>query len=85
MQLALVKGRATATVKHPSLQRQKLLVCELLDIAGLPTGDPIIAIDILGAGHGDKVILSSDGKGVRDLLKDDSSPVRWWTQGIVDE
>jgi ethanolamine utilization protein EutN len=85
MQLALVKGRATATVKHPSMNGQKLLVCMQLDPKGKPVGDPIIAIDQLGAGGGETVLLSSDGAAVREKLGDDSTPVRWFTLGIVDE
>jgi ethanolamine utilization protein EutN len=84
MQMATVKGRATTTVRHPSLNGQKILVCQLLGINGQPSGDPVLAVDRLGAGAGDKVILTSDGQGVRELLKDDNSPVRWWTAGIVD-
>ena len=85
MQLARVKGRATSTVKHPSLQGQKLLICELLGGDGRATGDPVLAVDSLGAGAGDKVILSSDGLGLRGLLNDRTSPARWWTLAIPDE
>lgn len=85
MQLALVQGRATSTVKHPSLQRQKLLICQLLGGDGQPAGDPVLAVDSLGAGAGDKVILTSDGLGLRELLKAGNSPARWWTLGIADE
>ncbi|MCX5661700.1 MAG: EutN/CcmL family microcompartment protein [Planctomycetota bacterium] len=84
MQLAIVQGRATTTVRHKSLAGVKLLVCSLLDVAGKPSGDPVLAVDRLGAGAGDKVILTSDGLGLRDLLKDNNSPARWWTMGIVD-
>ena len=84
MQLAIVQGRATSTVKHRSLSNVKLLICALLDTAGKPSGDPVLAVDKLGAGVGDKVILTSDGLGLRDLLGDKSSPARWWTMGIVD-
>ncbi|MAE62844.1 MAG: ethanolamine utilization protein EutN [Phycisphaeraceae bacterium] len=84
MLLATVIGRATSTVKHASLQGQKLLVCQALSSERRPTGDPILAVDRLGAGRGDHVILTSDGLGLRELLSDDTSPVRWWTLGIVD-
>lgn len=84
MQLAIVQGRATTTVRHKSLAGVKLLVCSLLDVAGKPSGDPVLAVDRLGAGAGDKVILTSDGLGLRELLKDNNSPARWWTMGIVD-
>ena len=85
MQLALIHGHATATVKHRSLAGAKLLVCQVLGREGQPAGDPVIAVDKLGAGVGDRVILTSDGLGLRKLLNDDQSPVRWWTLGIVDE
>ena len=85
MQLAIVQGRATSTVKHRSLQKQKLLICQLLNNENEPAGDPVLAVDSLGAGAGDRVILTSDGLGLRDLLNDNNSPARWWTLGIADE
>ena len=84
MQLALVKGRATATVKHHSLEGRKLLICQMLSRGGEGVGDPVLALDSLGAGMGDRVIITSDGWGLRDLLGHDDSPARWWTLGIVD-
>jgi ethanolamine utilization protein EutN len=84
MQLAVVQGRATTTVKHKSLTGVKLLVCQTLDAERKPSGDPVLAVDKLGAGFGDTVIISSDGLGLRELLKDNTSPARWWTVGIVD-
>ncbi|MCC7204945.1 MAG: hypothetical protein IT441_07675 [Phycisphaeraceae bacterium] len=84
MQLAIVQGRATTTVRHASLGGVKLLVCGLLDSKGVPLGDPVLAVDRLGAGAGDKVLLTSDGLGLRELLNDPTSPARWWTMGIVD-
>lgn len=84
MQLALVQGRATSTVKHRSLQGVKLLVCQPLDAMARTSGDPVLVVDRLGAGAGDVVMISSDGLGLREILADDNSPARWWTQGIVD-
>ena len=85
MQIAVVQGRATSTVKHKSLQGARLLICQALGIDGKASGDPVIAVDKLGAGSGDKVLISSDGGGLREVLKDNNSPARWWTIGIVDE
>jgi len=84
MQLALVKGRATATAKHHTLARQKLLLCLMLGADGEPSGDVQLVIDQLGAGAGDTVMLSSDGLGVRELIGDNTTPIRWFTLGIVD-
>jgi len=85
MQLAVVQGRATSTVKHPSLEGSKLLICQFIGGDDRPQGDPVLAVDQLGAGGGDRVIITSDGQGLRQLLQSKTSPVRWWTIGIVDE
>ena len=85
MHTAIVQGRATSTVKHASLQGRKLLVCSILGAAGEPGGDPVLVLDVLGAGRGDRVVISSDGLGLRQMLGDETSPARWWTLGIVDE
>jgi ethanolamine utilization protein EutN len=80
-----VIGNATATVRHPSMRGWKLLVVQALGPDGkTPDGDPFLAVDSLGAGIGETVIVSSDGKGTREMLGSDNSPVRWLTLGIVD-
>lgn len=85
MQLGSVVGTATSTVKHPSMEGWKLLVVQLLAADGKsPDGEPVLAVDRLGAGRGEKVILTSDGKGTRELLKSDTTPVRWSVMGIPD-
>ena len=85
MKLAVVQGRATSTVRHRSLTAATLLICQPLGNQGQPSSDPVLAVDKLGAGAGDRVLLTSDGPGLRELLNDNKSPVRWWTLGIVDE
>jgi ethanolamine utilization protein EutN len=84
MLLARVIGRATATERHDSLAGQRLLVGRSLDASLQPSGDPQLMLDQLGAGAGDVVIISSDGKGLREMLGRDDSPARWYTIGIVD-
>ena len=63
----------------------KLLVCQPLGVGDAPAGDPVLAVDKIGAGSGDHVMITSDGLGLRELLGDGTSPVRWWTLGIIDE
>ena len=85
MQLGLVVGRTTSPVKHASMEGWKLLVVQPLAADGRSAdGDPVIAVDALGAGQGETVILTSDGKGTRALLKSDNTPVRWSVMGIRD-
>ena len=85
MQLGLVIGTATATAKHPSMNGWKLLVVQPHMADGrTPDGDPQLAIDNLGAGIGQQVMISSDGAGTRALLGADATPVRWSVIGIPD-
>ena len=85
MQIARIHGHVTATIRHRSLEGTRILACQMLNAQDEGVGDPVLAVDKLGAGVGDRVILTSDGKGLRELLDDENSPVRWWTMGIVDE
>ncbi|MGO8752610.1 MAG: EutN/CcmL family microcompartment protein [Thermoguttaceae bacterium] len=81
----LVVGNATATVKHRSMEGWKLLIVQPYGADGLtPDGDPVLVVDSLGAGTGEQVIISSDGKGTRELMKSDTTPVRWSVIGIRD-
>lgn len=85
MQAGMVIGTTTSTVKHPSLEGWKLLVVQPLAADGCsPDGEPVLSIDPLGAGVGCKVIITSDGKSTRLLVKNDQSPVRWHVVGMID-
>ena len=84
MQIARVVGQAVATVKHPSMQGWRLLIVQPLTADERPDGEPLLAIDGLGAGSADRVIVSNDGAGVRALVGSKTSPVRWFVMGIVD-
>jgi len=86
MQIAYVMGSAISTVKHRSMEGCKLLVVQPLMMDGeTADGDPQLAIDILGAGRGERVMLTSDGGYAREILNTDATPVRWATLGIMDE
>ncbi|MHB0959606.1 MAG: EutN/CcmL family microcompartment protein [Pirellulaceae bacterium] len=85
MQLALVIGRATATIKDASLRGQKLLLVQpQLADGRRPDGPPLLVVDGLGAGVGETVMITSDGRGARELLGASKTPVRWTTAGIQD-
>lgn len=85
MFLAMVEGNVVTTIKHRSMVGWKVLVVQPLGMDGGPDGDPLLAIDMLGAGHGTKVLISNDGKSTREMVGDNNSPVRWAVIGIVDE
>ena len=83
MQIGRVIGSANATIKHPSMQGRKLLIVQPQLTDHSPDGDPILAVDCIGAGVSDKVMMTSDG--ARRLLNVDVTPVRWTIIGIQDK
>ena len=84
MQLGQVVGHAIASVKHASMEGWRLLVVQLLAGDGTPDGEPILAIDNLGSAVGQRVVVSNDGLGARQLVGHKNSPVRWLVLGICD-
>ena len=86
MQLAVVLGSATSTVKHRSLEGWKLLVAQPLAADETSVdGDPVLAIDPLGAGRGQIVVITNDGSAARQMVGDNKTPARWSVIGIRDE
>jgi len=84
MQIGRVEGYAVATVKHPSLTGWRLLLVKLLTADDKPDGEPLLAIDALGAGIGARVILTNDGAAARELVGAKNSPARWMVMGLCD-
>jgi ethanolamine utilization protein EutN len=85
MQLGTVIGHATSTIKHRSLNGWRLAVVQPLNVKREPEADPVVAVDKLSAATGETVILNTDGKGARELIGDEKSPVRYFIIGIIDE
>lgn len=83
MQIGTVIGRATSTIKHPSLQGERLIVVQPETGDGRADGEPVLAFDRMGAGRGDQVILTSDGQYVQNLLGRET-PGRWGVLGMPD-
>jgi ethanolamine utilization protein EutN len=84
MQLGKVMSQAVSTVKHPSMKGWKLMLVQMLTANGKKDGEPVLAIDSLGASVGDRVIVTNDGAGTRELVGHKNSPVRWMVLGICD-
>lgn len=85
MFLARVEGSLTATRKHPSFEGWRLVICQPIAQDGAPEGVPQVAIDSLGAGMHQRVVISSDGSAARLAVGDPKSPARWIIVGVVDE
>ncbi len=80
-----VVGPLWATVKHPAYVGRTLFVVQPLDEHGGDAGASFVAIDQVQAGVGDRVIVLTEGNGVRQILKmGDVVPIRSMIVGIVD-
>lgn len=84
MKLAVVTGQIVCTVRHQGLAHDKLLMAEMIDAAGKPDGQCAVAIDSIGAGPGEWVLLVS-GSSARQAHRSEASPVDLCVIGIVDE
>ncbi|HAK41710.1 MAG TPA: ethanolamine utilization protein EutN [Clostridium sp.] len=70
-----------ATRKAESLSGLKFMLAE--EIGGTNDGRRLIVVDIIGAGIGDKVVVST-GSSARRMLGDDNIPVDAVAIGIID-
>ena len=61
-----------------------MLLCQPILEDGSEKGDPVIALDPLGAGLHDRVMLSTDGSTTQEVVGDDKSPLRNIIIGIID-
>ena len=84
MKLARVAGTVVSTINVPVFDGRKLLLCDLLDPSGVPAGGYLIAVDTVGAGDGETVLLIDEGNGARQILGAPEAPVRTLVVGIVD-
>jgi ethanolamine utilization protein EutN len=84
MILARITGNVVSTIHHPIVNGRKLLLAERLEPNGKPTGGYLIAMDTIGAGNGETVLILDEGTGARQILEDSNAPVRSVVVGIVD-
>ena len=85
MQVGLVVGTATSTVKHSSMQGWKLLVVQFYGTDGqTPDGEPVIAVDHLVRRQGRTGFAVERRPRHAGAVKSDTTPVRWSVMGIQD-
>ncbi len=83
MILAKVKGSIVSTVKNEKLVGYKLMIVETIE-NGKPTGNEMIAVDGVGAGIGEEVLITV-GSPARLALDRQEAPVDAVIVGIIDK
>jgi ethanolamine utilization protein EutN len=84
VQIARVIGTLVATQKHRKLEGAKLLLVQPLTLDDKPRGTPVLTIDSVGAGVGEKVLIVIEGRAAGDALRRKAAPVDAAIIGIVD-
>lgn len=86
MILGKVCGTVVSTVQHPFYQGKKQLIVRYVTPDGAFDGDRyVIAVDLVGAGVGETVLVEDEGNSARQLLDAKDAPVRSVIVGIVDQ
>ncbi len=83
MDLARVVGRVVCTVKNKSLARRTLLLVQPVDVHGKDHGRPLVAIDSVGAGAGERIFYVT-GREASFAFLPDQVPADASIVGIVD-
>ncbi len=84
MLIARVIGDLVATQKTPSHEGQKLLVVQPLNLDGSDRGAPVVAVDAVQAGIGDRVLLTNDGFSAMTAVGRPHSPIDMAVIGVID-
>lgn len=85
MTVGRVVGNVVSTIKHPLYHGKKILLVQPLDSAhGKPRGNTVVAIDTVGAGIGELVLVATEGRAASEILNVARGPVRSIIVGIID-
>ncbi|HEX7485973.1 MAG TPA: EutN/CcmL family microcompartment protein [Vicinamibacterales bacterium] len=85
MTVGTVTGHIHSTISHEFYQARTLLLVEREDAGGQPTGAYLIAVDAVGAGVGERVLVLDEGNGARQVMGSTNAPVRSVIVGIIDD
>jgi microcompartment protein CcmK/EutM len=85
VKIGRVAGTVVSTICVPDLNNRTLLFVDLLDLDGKETGKDVIAVDAVGAGAGETVLVLDEGNGARQVLEAPEAPIRAVVVGVIDE
>jgi len=84
MLIARVLGELVATQKHASHEGRKLLLVQPLNLDGSNRGDPLVALDAVDAGIGDRVLVATEGFSAMTSVGRPNSPIDMAVIGFID-
>jgi len=84
MQIAKVIGTVVSTQKHRKFEGAKLMLVQPLNMDDTPRGHALIAVDGVGAGVDEKVLVVLEGRAAGEALGKKAAPVDAAIIGIID-
>ncbi len=84
MLIGHVVGHVVASQKLAKLEGVKLMLVQPLGLDEAPRGAPVLAIDLLDSGPGDRVLLAQDGKAAQAVLERGLAAVDAAIVGVID-
>ena len=85
MQIARVIGTVVSTQKHRTFEGAKLLLVQPISLDDTPRGTPLLAVDSVGAGVHEKVLIVLEGRAAGEALGRNGAPVDAAVIGIIDQ
>ena len=84
MQIAQVVGTVVATHKNRKFEGAKLLLVQPLTLEGQPRGATLLAVDSVGAGVHERVLVVIEGRAAGEALGRKGAPVYAAIVGVID-
>jgi microcompartment protein CcmK/EutM len=84
MVIARVVGTVVSTQKHRKFEGAKLLLVQPITLDDQPRGAAMLAVDSVGAGVYEKVLVVIEGRAANDALGRKGAPVDAAVIGIID-
>ena len=84
MQIAKVIGTVVSTQKHPQFEGAKLMLVQPLNLDDTPRGCALLAVDGVGAGVDEKVLVVLEGRAAAEALGKKGAPVDAAIIAIID-
>ena len=84
MQIGRVVGSVVATQKHRKFEGATLLLVQPLNLDDTPRGTPLLAVDGVGAGVDEKVLIVLEGRAAGEAIGKKGAPVDAAIIGIID-
>ena len=85
MLIGQVIGEVVATEKHSSHVGQKALLVQPMNLDGSFKGDAVVAMDSIGVGVGERVLLIIEGFSAMTSVGRPNSPIDMAVIGVIDE